>query len=216
MIGDKIILKPKYMETSEAIFDILLQDLSFTENKKIVVAFGGESGSGKSVSAMCFQKHLIQKKISSLIFHQDDYFKFPPLTNHEYRLHDISHVGIDEVEMDLLNHHIEEFKQGKPLIIKPEMNFNTNEKLEEICYTENINVLLIEGTYTLMLKNVDYRIFMDRTYKETKENRLNRGRDLVDMEFIETVLEIEHQIIRPTRNLANIIVTKEYKTIKNE
>ena len=41
MIGDKIILKPKYIETSEAIFDILLQDPSFAENKKIVIAFGG-------------------------------------------------------------------------------------------------------------------------------------------------------------------------------
>lgn len=216
MIGDVINIKPHYLETSAEIFKLIEKHEPRFSNRKFVIAIGGESGSGKSVASMCLQKVLLEKNIKSLVFHLDDYFHFPPKTNHNRRLEDITRVGSQEVDLVKINQNILDFKAEKGQIVKPEINYNSNEILEDILFTENINVLIVEGTYSLMLKNLDYAIFMDRTYIETKENRIKRGRDVEDIEFVEQVLDIEHNLIRPTRQNASVIVTNEYKVIENK
>lgn len=215
MIGDIINIKPHYLETSKEVLKLIEKSNSEFSNGKYVIVFGGESGSGKSVSAMCLQKVLMEKNINSLVFHLDDYFHFPPKTNHSRRLEDISRVGIKEVDILKLNENILDFKSRKTKLIKPEVNYNSNEILEDILFIDNINVLIVEGTYALMLDNFDFAVFMDRTYIETKENRKSRGRDVEDEEFIESVLEIEHRVIRPSREKSNAIITKEYTVIEN-
>lgn len=214
MIGDIINIKPHYLETSKSLMSIVERTYPDFAKGKFVIAFGGESGSGKSVSAMCLQKVLLENDIHSLVFHLDDYFHFPPQINHAMRLEDISRVGSQEVDLKKLNENILDFKLGKGQLIKPEVNYNSNEILEDILFTDNINVLIVEGTYALELENIDFAIYMDRTYIETKENRMSRGRDVVDLEFVESVLEIEHKIIRPSREKATAIITKEYKVIE--
>jgi uridine kinase len=215
MIGDIISIKPHYLETAKEIFYLIEKKNADFSKQKYVITIGGESGSGKSVASMCLQKTLLEHNIHSLVFHLDDYFYFPPKINHNRRLEDINRVGRQEVNLDRLNQNILDFKMGSGQIIKPEINYNSNEILEDILFTDNINVLIVEGTYSLMLDNVDLTIFMDRTYIETKQNRIERGRDVVDIEFVESVLEIEHKIIRATKSKAKIIVNSDYTVVEN-
>jgi uridine kinase len=215
MIGDIISIKPHYLETAKEIFNLIEKKKPDFSKQKFVITIGGESGSGKSVASMCLQKILLENNIRSLVFHLDDYFYFPPQTNHNRRLEDISRVGMNEVNLDKLNQNILDFKMKSGQIIKPEINYNSNEILEDILFTDNINVLIVEGTYSLMLDNQDFPIFMDRTYIETKENRVKRGREIVDTEFVERVLEIEHKIIRSTKTKAKIIVNSDYIVVEN-
>jgi hypothetical protein len=37
--------------------------------------------------------------------------------------------------------------------------------------------LIVEGTYILEIDDFDYKIFIDRNYKDTYENRMKRNRD---------------------------------------
>jgi uridine kinase len=65
-----------------------------------------------------------------------------------------------------------------------------NEKIER-----TITSLIVEGTYILEIDDFDFKIFIDRNYKDTYENRMKRNRD-EKSDFVEQVLEIEHQIIK--------------------
>ena len=67
------------------------------------------------------------------------------------------------------------------------------------------DVLIVEGTYTTLLENVDLRTFINRTYHQTKKARLARARD-PDVGFLERVLEIEHQEISQHKARADVVM----------
>ena len=54
-------------------------------DKKIAIGIGGESGSGKSVTAYALQRILADHNIQSVVIQMDDYFILPPKLNHENR-----------------------------------------------------------------------------------------------------------------------------------
>jgi len=73
-------------------------------------------------------------------------------------------------------------------------------------------VFILEGTYLALLEDIDTKVFMTRDYKDTWEARVERSRDPITP-FIEEVLEIEHQIIKPHQELADITVDKDYNIV---
>jgi uridine kinase len=109
----------------------------------------------------------------------------------------------------LLQTHLNAFSDGALHIAKPLVNYNENYIGEETIDWNGVRFLLIEGTYSFFLKNADFKIFMKRTYHDTRQQRLARGRE-ADDPFIENVLEIEHRIIAPLGEKANAIVNKDY------
>lgn len=213
MIGDVIHIRPEYFTTADALVNLMLAAHQSKQGAFEVIAIGGESGSGKSVTAICLQLSLEKKGISSIILHQDDYFKLPPKTNHINRLKDISAVGMHEVDLAVLEKNIQDFRSREAIIKKPLVNYDADCILEESLPVKNAQVLIIEGTYAMALANVDVRIFMQRNYHDTLENRIARGREAYS-EFVEKVLEIEHRIISPGIEKADAIVQKDY-SVKN-
>ena len=111
---------------------------------------------------------------------QDDYFHLPPRSNHERRQEDISWVGMGEVKLDLLDEELLQLKKrdGRPLT-KPLVYFEENRVDEETVDGGPYDVVVAEGTYTSALENVDIRVFINRTYRQTKKARLARGRDRI-------------------------------------
>ncbi|GAH38333.1 unnamed protein product, partial [marine sediment metagenome] len=67
-------------------------------------------------------------------------------------------------------------------------------------------------TYTSLLKFVDFRVFIDRDYRQTLEARKRRARDKFEP-FVEDVLEREHQIISQHQSLANVIIAPGFDKI---
>lgn len=214
MIGDIIKIKPEYKVLSESIYNDLREKKLLEKDKK-VIAVGGESGSGKSVTAIGLSQLLTEKGITNQIIHQDDYFILPPKSNHNNRLKSLDNVGVHEVKMDLLTQHITDFKNGKTQIEKPLVKYQENMITTETLSLKDTQVLILEGTYVLNLKNTDFNIFIDRNYKDTLQQRLERNRDIID-DFANHVLEIEHQIIKQFKYVANGIINKiyEYKNIE--
>ncbi|MBK9337206.1 MAG: hypothetical protein IPM98_11780 [Lewinellaceae bacterium] len=157
MIGDVIKIDAKHYKTSRNILPMLHPFLQNTA--RVVLAVGGESGCGKSVTAVCLRDLLAETGIKAAIIHLDDYFVYPPATNHQRRLEDIRRVGMQEVRMDLLQAHVDAFRAGQLFLDKPLSNYQTNEIEAERLDTSDARVLIVEGTYSLALQSVDCRIF---------------------------------------------------------
>jgi uridine kinase len=213
MLGDIINIRSEYYTTSNDIVDYL-KELQVWSKSRLAIAIAGESGSGKSVTAICLQHTLAENGRKALILHLDDYFKLPPRTNHDKRVESIDWVGPQEVRLDLLQRNVDEFKAGLKELVRPLVNYKLNQILAETIPLVAYDCIIVEGTYSFLLENMDFHIFMDRTYLETKQQRDERGRDVQD-DFVEKVLEIEHNIIRAHRPKAQMIVNKSYQAVTN-
>ncbi|MBD3906058.1 hypothetical protein NAL32_21125 [Chryseobacterium sp. Ch-15] len=211
MIGDVIKLEQRHLDTAENIYSFIkLNDDPF---KKWTIGICGESGSGKSVTAFALKKVLEDKGVKSLVIQMDDYFKLPPRTNHENRQQSFDNVGLHEVHLDIIQNNIKDYKAGKYTIKKPLVHYQENYISEEILDIKDSQVIIIEGTYILSIDDFDFSIFIDRNYKDTYENRMNRSRD-EQSDFVEKVLDIEHRIISKFKEKADIVLGKNYQIVK--
>lgn len=170
------------------------------------ITISGESGSGKSEIAVVLSDLLVEDGFVTIILQQDDYFIYPPKTNHNNRVKDIKWVGIKEVRLDLIDQHISAIKQKKKQkLTKPLVIYDEDKIDEEEIDIKDKNIIISEGTYTSLLKFSDFRIFINRTYHQTKKSRLKRARDPA-VGFIEQVLEIEHKIINQHIKKADFVI----------
>jgi len=212
--GDKLVIREEHVKAARQIAELLLPQIAGLEGK-FVITIAGESGSGKSETASALSGLLSEKGVASVILQQDDYFVYPPRTNAAMRRRDIGHVGTSEVRLTLLDENLREVLEGRNDIEKPLVFFDEDEITTETIELQGIKVVIVEGTYTTLLKNVHRRVFIDRTYVDTREARKRRERDEQD-EFLERVLRIEHGIISSHRLQADIIVSRDYEVRSNE
>lgn len=208
MRGDKLFIQDEHIRAAQQIIKLLLSRIERSRDR-FVITVAGESGSGKSEIAASLSKLLSGSDTKSVILQQDDYFVYPPKTNAEMRRRDINHVGISEVRLGLLDENLHDVMGGKSEIDKPLVIFDDDLITEEVLNLEGVKAIIVEGTYTTALKNVSRRIFIDRTYIDTREARKLRSREDQD-EFLEKVLEIEHRIISSHKSQADIIVANNY------
>ncbi|MFB3140321.1 MAG: helicase HerA domain-containing protein [Candidatus Acidiferrales bacterium] len=179
---------------------------------KYALAIAGESGSGKSELAAALAERLLEKGFKSIILQQDDYFVYPPKTNAAKRRQDIQWVGASEVRLDLLDRNIQEALDNKDEITKPLVIYQEDRIIQEAIKLQGVKVVIAEGTYTTLLQNVHARIFIDRTYVDTKAARLQRAREAPDP-WIEEILAVEHRIISAHKSRADVIITRDYSVV---
>jgi len=209
MIGDKLIIDPHHTERAADIIDFLADRVT----DKFVITVAGESGSGKSETASEIARLLTEGGHKTGILQQDDYFVFPPKTNHEMRRNNLEQVGPYEVKLDLLDSNLRSFKRDESPIYKPLVIYDENKLTTEEMDTAEFKVLMAEGTYTTLLKFADFRVFIDRDYHQTLESRKRRARDKWEP-FIQDVLEKEHQIISQHKALADAIISADFSKVE--
>jgi len=206
--GDRLIIEDCHKKAACQTGKLVLSRIT-GDTGKYVITIAGESGSGKSEIASALSDILTGQGISNSILQQDDYFVYPPKTNENMRRNNIAHVGMGEVRLDLLDRNLRDFLDGVTEIAKPLVIFEEDTITEEQINLEGIRTVIVEGTYTTTLKNVQCRVFIDRTYIDTRESRKRRARETQD-NFLERVLEIEHNIISSHRIWADIIINHDY------
>ncbi|HDL86694.1 MAG TPA: hypothetical protein ENH11_10305 [Candidatus Acetothermia bacterium] len=211
MRGDKILVQQEHQRAAATISEILSPTLSIT-NGRFAISIGGESGSGKSELAVATSEALEKHGIGTLILQQDDYFVYPPHTNDARRREDINRVGPGEVHLALLDDHVKAVINGAMTIDKPLVVYQDDRIVNETLPLGKVDVVIVEGTYTTLLKNVHSRIFIDRAYEQTRNTRLKRNREPSDP-FLERVLSIEHNIILAHKYLADIIITQSFAVV---
>jgi uridine kinase len=214
MKGDKLILQEYHKRAAGEIVLHLNQYIKQKETR-YVITVAGESGSGKSETGKAIADELVKFGIKSVLLGQDDYFILPPKTNDSKRREDPEWLGPHvEVRLDVLEQNLLNAIQGKREIVKPIVDYDSNTIDEETINMDGIKVLIAEGTYTSLLKHVDTRVFICRNWLDTLEHRQNRMRgNEVGDQFIEHVLSIEHKIIAGHKQLADILITKDYAVI---
>lgn len=210
MRGDTIIIEPHHRQAAEEIVPNILPKINESQGK-FTITVAGESGSGKSETAMAIAEALSVSDISSIVLQQDDYFVHPPKTNDRTRREDIEWVGPQEVKLELLSEHLLAFKNNADSIEKPLVHYEEDSITTEQLSFSGAQVAIAEGTYTTLLDHVDIHIFIDRDYERTRAHREKRKRDAAELDpFIDDVLKIEHDIISAHKSRANIIIDDDY------
>ena len=205
MIGDKLVIQPYHTQRAIEICEELIPRIK----GRFTVAVAGESGAGKSEVAWEIDRYLKDRGIPAGILQQDDYFVFPPKTNHEMRRINLAQVGPFEVKLDFLSSNLRSFKRGESPIYKPLVIFDEDRITDEELDVADWRVLIAEGTYTSTLKFVDFRVFIDRDYHQTLEARKKRARDKFEP-FVLEVLEREHGIISKHKALADAVIDESF------
>lgn len=214
MKGDKLLIEDHHLKAAEQIANFLRSKIREAQHR-FVITIAGESGSGKSEIASALSQLLSHAQVGNAIFQQDDYFVYPPKTNSAMREKDITHVGLAEVRLELLDSHLGQFLQGKASIQKPLVLFDEDTITQETVSFEGIKLVIVEGTYTTVLSNAHNRIFINRAYLDTRETRKRRARERQD-ELLERILAVEHGIISAHKMRADIVVTRDYEVVRND
>jgi len=214
MIGDKLIVKEHHRKISKKIFGAIRGEVGNTieSGNKYIISVAGESGSGKSETAVVLKDLFTDHGINAHVLAQDDYFVFPPVTNHSMRIKNPAQVGLYEVKLDYLDANIWYFKNKIGKLFTPVINYREDRIYHELVSVDKIDLIIVEGTYTSTLRFPDKKIFIDRSYIETKKDRRERGREKMDP-FIESILKIEHRIIQGHKKYADIIIKADYSDI---
>ena len=211
MRGDKLVIEEEHTSVARQIADILLPQV-IESGGKFIITIAGESGSGKTEIATVLSETITSVDMKTLILQQDDYFVYPPKTNEAMRRKNISHVGISEVHLELLDQNLKDMMDGKNPIVKPLVIFDDDIITEEAIEVGEIRVVIVEGTYTTLLNNTHQHVFIDRDYIDTRAKRQRRAREKQD-QFLEDVLKIEHDIISAHKAMADIIITRDFQVV---
>lgn len=182
---------------------------------RTVIAVAGESGSGKSTTALALAQALERAQLATIVLHQDDYFVRPPATNHAHRGADIRSVGPQEVDFPLLNAHVETFRRGDCIPNAPKVDYPGNRFVAQRVDCAGAVVLVVEGTYVIAHVVADIRVFLAASFADTLEGRRARNRD-VDSPFVEEVLAIEHGIVAAQAALADIVIDANYAIVERK
>ncbi len=214
MKGDIIVLEEHHIAAATAIVPDILEAVR-SKSGRYTITVAGESGSGKSETGKAIADELAKHDISAVLLGQDDYFHLPPRSNDAMRREDDSWLGPHvEVNLELLEQNLVDAINGADHIVKPLIDYDANSSEDETIDLAGIDVIIAEGTYTSLLKNVDTKVFIARNRVDTMEHRQkrNRGNEVGDP-FIENVLKIEHKIIAGHKHLADFIITRDYDVI---
>jgi uridine kinase len=215
MKGDTIVVEEHHVKAARGAVDIILSKIEASEDR-YAITVGGESGSGKSEIATAIAGALEEKGVRCVILQQDDYFVHPPRTNDLTRRKDISWVGPQEVRLDVLDANLGDFLGGKDKIEKPLVIYAEDRIDHETLDVGGAKVAIAEGTYTTLLGNVNTRVFIDRSYLDTRAHREKRVRHESELDdFVEKVLGMEHEIISAQKTLADIVITRDYNAREN-
>jgi uridine kinase len=178
--------------------------------RRYTITLAGESGSGKTMTGKALVSALEKRGRSAIVLGQDNYFVLPPEANDRQRKADHTWLGPHrEVNLDLMDRHLKEAREGAASLDIPHIEYYTNISTINKINIEKCSVIIAEGTYTSLLRNVDTRIFIDEDYNATLKFRKqrNRGNEVNDP-FVENILETEHKIIAGHRFLADFIINE--------
>ena len=213
MIGDKLVIEPHHTDRAAEICDLIADRIE--PGSRFTLTVAGESGAGKSELAYEIYRLLNERGIKAGVLQQDDYFVFPPKTNHEMRRRNLEQVGPYEVKLDFLDSNLRSFQRGESPLYKPLVIFDEDRITTEELEVYDLAVLIAEGTYTSLLRFADLRVFIDRDYHQTLEARKRRARDKSEP-FMVDVLEREHRIISRHRALADLVIPPDFGSVRRQ
>ena len=202
-------VRPESAALGRSLLAMLDGACRLASRERPVIGVAGESGSGKSATAVSLARELTATGRPALVLHQDDFFRVPPRVNHARREADIAWVGPGEVNLALIESAIEAFREGAGEVPLPSVDYAADRFETRRVDFGALQALVVEGTYVLGLAGLDLRVFLAATYEETRARRKARARD-VDSPFVERVLAIEHEFVARQIGVADVVIDREF------
>jgi len=208
MLGDVLLISEGHKNAAKGI----IHHLDQLNGDKIVLAIGGESGTGKTEIAHEVARNLKIRKTPAKVMHIDNYYLTSPAERTPWRKeHGLKSIGYTEYDWETINRNLHEFQQNQDQVIMPCIDLLTDQ--EDILTTsfQDIRYLIIEGLYAIQAE-ADLKVLIDLTYRETKKAQFKRGKEPTN-EFRWQVLQREHEVVQTLRSQADLLVTKSFKIV---
>ena len=202
MQNDVFNIKKHHIRAAEEIHGELSEKIG---KGKFIISIAGEVSSGKSTLAYLLGRKLKMEGIKTKILDLSDFYSVPPVERRAYReKNGIESVGVEEYNWEKIESTIVKFKIGQKETL-PLVDLLTDQVDEITTNFKDVQVLIISGLYAFYCKHVDYKIFMELTYRETYEAQEYTGKEVMDS-FRRKILETEHIAVRKQKNDADVYI----------
>ena len=201
MLNDILLLNKKHENAAKTIYERVENE--FTD--KYIISISGEVETGKAEVAHMLGKLLKKEGKRVKLLHMDNYYKIAPLERTAWRKrHGIESVGDDEYDWEMINRNLKGFKENKLTTI-PCVDLFSGQIDQLTTNFAGINVLIIEGLYSVKILEANLKVFIESTYHDTLEEQKISGKEEMD-EFRMQVLEREHKVVQSLKPLADYYV----------
>jgi len=202
MQNDVFHIKKNHIQAAEMVMNEISEN---TGKKKYIIGIAGEVSSGKTTLAYLLGRMLKMKGHTSKILDLVDFYKVPPLERRAYReKRGLDTIGVDEYDWKKIESTLKSFRNGDSVEL-PLVDMLTDEVDTIKTNFQNVQVLIISGLYAFYCKDVDFKIFMELTYRETYEAQKYTGKEVMDS-FRQRILEKEHKAVQKQKNDADIYI----------
>ena len=213
MLGDILLINDLHKDAAASICELIMQDRSEIKNSRYIVGISGESGSGKSELAHALGVALKDQHIRVKVIHTDNYYKIQPLLREEWRRNKgFDHIGLEEYDWIKIRKTIRDFKEAQECVI-PCIDLIPEQVDKLITDFSKIELLIVDGLYAINAPDIDLRVFIDLTYRETKINQIIRMKEAMT-DFRLEILEREHLAVCSLKPQAQLIVDKSYCVVE--
>lgn len=210
MLGDVLLITEKHLKAAEGI----VKEVLAKKTDKFIIGISGESGSGKSELAHSVAKGLRKHGIVAKPLHIDNYYRILPLERTQWRTENGIEkvVGYSEYDWDTIYRNVNEFKQNLSST-GPCVDLVT-EQVDQLTtdYSE-VDMLIIDGLYSIKTEGIDLAVFIELTYHETKKAQAIRGKEPQN-EYRARVLEQEHKMVQALKPKADLLINMNYQLVK--
>lgn len=187
---------------------------------RVVISIGGPSGSGKTTVASLLGSYLIAAGHPCYVLSLDNYPHLPARQNEQRRFELFQQGGEaalsdylatqKEIDFQRLFEIVREFKLGSSEIVLRRMNLR-QDLLERPSFMgdfRDTKVLLLEGTWSGLVRGVDWRVHLEVSSSTSRARREHRGRDKLS-DFGETTLRLEKELLEAIRSVTDILVHED-------
>jgi uridine kinase len=208
MLHDLITITPQHESSAKMVFDKVIELRSNVPKNKMIVTISGEVGSGKSTISIVLGRLLTNHGVRAKIIDLDDFYKIPPLERRAWRLkHGIESIGYDEYDWESVDENIDCFMKGK-VCKMPCVDLITKHVDELTTDYNGVDMLIINGLYSLKIKKADLKVFIEQSFDKTLEaQQYNRKEKLDDYRL--KVLQREHEVVNSLKGLADFYIDFE-------
>ena len=210
MLGDVLLITEKHLKAA----DEIVKEVLAKKTDKFIIGISGESGSGKSELAHAVAKGLRKHGIVAKPLHIDNYYRILPLERTEWRTDNGIEkvVGYNEYDWDTIYRNINEFKQDLSST-GPCVDLVTEQVDQLTTNYSEVDMLIIDGLYSIKTEGIDLAVFIELTYHETKKAQAVRGKEPQN-EYRARVLEQEHKMVQALKPKADLLINMDYQLVK--
>lgn len=208
MLNDLITITPRHENAARLILNKLLEIRGSEPKDKMLITISGEVGSGKSTVSIVLGRMLKKRKIKTRIIDLDDYYKIPPAERRQWRMENgLDSIGYDEYNWDKLNQNITDFKRNRKSSM-PCVDLVSGHVDELHTDFKGIDLLIVNGLYSLKIEDADLKVMIEQTYDETRDAQLYSQKEDIDAYRLK-VLQREHEVVQSLKNKANFYIDFE-------